>query len=107
MRVSVCALTTAAALILTTAGILDRATAAQTPAPAVQPPARRLPGQEPRRTRDVSPEDRAKIEAARRRRPARSEEPRKISSSIVGDLQRQAVRRPPLDSPRQPAVQLM
>ena len=41
MRISVFALTTAAAVILTTAGPDERATAAQTPTPAAQPQARR------------------------------------------------------------------
>ena len=66
MRISVFALTTAAAMILTAAGPHERVTAAQTPAPAAQPQAPTAAGQaqEPRRRREVSPEERAKIEAA-------------------------------------------
>src|SRR5688500_20215411 len=66
MRLSVFALTTAAAVILTAAGPPERATAAQTPAPAARPQAPTAAGQaqEPRRRREVSPEDRARIEAA-------------------------------------------
>src|SRR5687768_2857689 len=66
MRPSVFALTTAAAVILTAAGPNEPARAAQTPAAASQPQPPAAPGQtqEPRRRREVSPEDRAKIEAA-------------------------------------------
>ena len=86
MRISVCALTIAAALSLAAAGRHDRATAAQTPPPAVQPP---VPpagqAQEPRRTREVSPEDRAKIEAAL---PAKAPAaPRKSRKLLVFDRQ--------------------
>jgi type 1 glutamine amidotransferase len=81
MRISVFALTTAAAVILTAAGLHERATAAQTPAPAVQPqpPTAAGQAQEPRRRREVSPEDRAKIEAALpAKAPATPRKPRKL-----------------------------
>ena len=66
MRISVSALAAAAAAVLTAAGPHGRAVAAQTPAPAVQTPAPAAAAatQEPRRRREVSAEDRAKIEAA-------------------------------------------
>src|SRR5687768_15445410 len=97
MRISVFALTTAAAVILTAAGPDERATAAQTPAPAAQPQAptaaaqtqapaahRQAPTpaartQEPRRRREVSPEERPKTEAALPpRAPATPRKPRKL-----------------------------
>ena len=80
MRISVFALTTAAAVILTAAGPQERATAAQTPAPAVQPQAPAAgQAQEPRRRREVSPEERAKIEAALPpKAPATPRKPRKL-----------------------------
>ena len=63
MRIAVFALTTAAAVILTAAGPHERVTAAQTAAQPQAPPAAGQ-AQEPRRRREVSPEERAKIEAA-------------------------------------------
>jgi type 1 glutamine amidotransferase len=80
MRISAFALTTAAAVILTAAGPHARASAAQTPAPAAQPQAQAA-GQttEPRRRREVSPEERAKIEAALpAKAPAAPRKPRKL-----------------------------
>ncbi len=87
MRISVFALTTAAAVILTAAGPHERATAAQTPAPAAQPQAPTTAGQaqEPRRRREVSPEERAKIEVAL---PAKAPAtPRKSRKLLVFDRQ--------------------
>ena len=87
MRISVFALTTAAAVILTAAGPHERATAAQTPAPAAQPQAPPAAGQaqEPRRRREVSPEERAKIEVAL---PAKAPAtPRKSRKLLVFDRQ--------------------
>jgi len=87
MRISVFALTTAAAVILTTAGPHERAPAAQTPAPAAQPQAPTAAGQaqEPRRRREVSPEERAKIEVAL---PAKAPAtPRKSRKLLVFDRQ--------------------
>ena len=87
MRISVFALTTAAAVILTAAGPHERATAAQTPAPAAQPQAPTAAGQaqEPRRRREVSPEERAKIEVAL---PAKAPAtPRKSRKLLVFDRQ--------------------
>jgi type 1 glutamine amidotransferase len=81
MRLSVFALTTAAAVILTAAGPPERATAAQTPAPAARPQAPTAAGQaqEPRRRREVSPEERARIEAALpAKAPASPRKPRKL-----------------------------
>ncbi len=81
MRLSVLALTTAAAVILSAAGPHERATAAQTPAPAAQPPAPAAAGQaqEPRRRREVPPEERAKIEAALpATAPAAPKKPRRL-----------------------------
>src|SRR5687768_6523379 len=81
MKISVFALATAAAVILTAAVSHERATAAQTPAPAAQPQAPTAAGQnqEPRRRREVSPEDRAKIEAALpAKAPATPRKPRKL-----------------------------
>jgi type 1 glutamine amidotransferase len=81
MRISVFALTTAAAVIFTAAGPHEGATAAQTPAPAAQLQAPTAAGQaqEPRRRREVSPEERAKIEAALpAKAPATPRKPRKL-----------------------------
>ena len=80
MRRSLFALTTAA-VMLTAAGPHERAMAAQTPTPAVQPPPPTAAGQPqpPRRRREVSPEERAKIEAALpAKAPARPRKPRKL-----------------------------
>jgi type 1 glutamine amidotransferase len=80
MRISVLALTTAAAMIFTAAGPHERATAAQAPTPAAQPPAPAAgQAQEPRRRREVPPEERAKIEAALpATAPATPKRPRKL-----------------------------
>lgn len=64
-----CALLTlvmAGAAMMMAARAQQTAVAAQAPAPAVSPPAPAAPGQtqQPRRRRDVSPEERAKIESA-------------------------------------------
>jgi hypothetical protein len=66
MKISVLAVVTAAAAMVGAASPDERAIAAQAPAPAVQTQAPTVSSQtqEPRRRREVSPEDRAKIEAA-------------------------------------------
>jgi hypothetical protein len=78
MRISVFAVTTAVAVILTAAGPHERAIAAQTPAPTAQAPAA-AQAQETRRRREVSPEERARIEAALpATAPATPRKPRKL-----------------------------
>jgi type 1 glutamine amidotransferase len=84
MKILAFALTTAAAVILTAAGPHDRAIAAQTPAPTAQAPAA-AQAQETRRRREVSPEERARIEAAL---PAKAHAtPRKPRKLLVFDRQ--------------------
>lgn len=81
MRHTRLALATAVAAMMAAAHPHERASAAQAPAPAVQPPAPAASGQtqEPRRRREVSPEDRAKIEAALpAKAPATPGKPRKL-----------------------------
>jgi type 1 glutamine amidotransferase len=87
MRISALALTAAAAVVLTAAAPHERTAAAQTPAPATQPQASGAAGQtqEPRRRREVSAEERAKIEAAL---PAKAPAtPRKARKLLVFDRQ--------------------
>jgi type 1 glutamine amidotransferase len=78
MKILAFALTTAAAVILTAAGPPERAITAQTPAPTAQAPAA-AQAQETRRRREVSPEERARIEAALpATAPATPRKPRKL-----------------------------
>jgi type 1 glutamine amidotransferase len=81
MRRAILAVAAAAAATLAAAGSHERALAAQPQAPAAQAPAPAASGQaqEPRRRREVSPEDRAKIEAALpAKAPAAPKRPRKL-----------------------------
>ena len=81
MKNSVLALATAAAAMVAAAGPYAGATAAQAPAAAArrQAPTASGQSQEPRRRREVSPEERAKIEAALpEKAPATPKKPRKL-----------------------------
>ena len=87
MKISVLALATAAAAMMTAAYSGERAGAAQAPSPVAQPQAPAASGQtqEPRRRREVSPDERAKIEAALP--PKALAAPKKVRKLLIFDRQ--------------------